>query len=87
MFSGESTNTNFIVFGLTRSGLEPTIYRTRGEHANHDATGAVNYAWKLHTVKHTYIIQNKVSQGVISSRKSKKDKQYNVQNKRGQMDK
>jgi hypothetical protein len=23
----------FIVFGLTRSGLELTIYRTRGEHA------------------------------------------------------
>jgi hypothetical protein len=26
---------NFIVFGSTRSGLEHTIYRTRGEHANH----------------------------------------------------
>ena len=25
---GEATNTNFIVFGLTRPGLEPTIYRT-----------------------------------------------------------
>ena len=24
--SGEATNTNFIIFGLTRSGLEPTIY-------------------------------------------------------------
>jgi len=24
--SGETTNTNCIVFGLTRSGLEPTIY-------------------------------------------------------------
>ena len=31
-------NTNFIVFGLTRSGLELTIYRTRGEHANHCTT-------------------------------------------------
>jgi hypothetical protein len=29
VFSGESTNTNFIVFGLTRLELEPTIYRTR----------------------------------------------------------
>jgi hypothetical protein len=36
----EKTNTNFIVFGLTRSGLEPTIYRTRGEHANHYTTDA-----------------------------------------------
>ena len=26
---------------MTRPGLEPTIYRTRGEHANHYATGAV----------------------------------------------
>ena len=33
--------TNFIVFSLTRSGLEPTIYRTRGEHSNHYATDAV----------------------------------------------
>jgi hypothetical protein len=35
VLSGEATHTNFIVFDLTRSGLEPTIYRTRGEHANH----------------------------------------------------
>ena len=26
---------------MTRVGLEPTIYRTRGEHANHYATDAV----------------------------------------------
>ena len=24
---------NFVVFGLIRLGLEPTIYRTQGEHA------------------------------------------------------
>ena len=35
MPSGEATNTNFIVFGLTRSGFEPMIYSTRGKHANH----------------------------------------------------
>ena len=28
---------NFIVIGLTRPGLEPKIYHTRGEHANHSA--------------------------------------------------
>ena len=39
--SGEVTNTYFIVFGLTRSRLEPTIYRTWGEHANHYTTNAV----------------------------------------------
>jgi hypothetical protein len=31
MLSGDATNTNFIIFGFTQSGLEPTIYRTRGE--------------------------------------------------------
>jgi hypothetical protein len=38
---GEATNTNFIVLGLARSGPEPTIYRTPGEHANHYTTDAV----------------------------------------------
>ena len=42
VLSGEATNTNFIVFGLTQPGLEPTIYRTRGEHANHYATNTVS---------------------------------------------
>jgi hypothetical protein len=41
VLSGDATNTNFIVFGLTRPGLEPTIYRTGCEHANHYATDAV----------------------------------------------
>ena len=41
MLNGEATNTNFIVFGFTLPGLEPTIYRTRGEHANHYASDAV----------------------------------------------
>jgi hypothetical protein len=35
LFLGEATNTNFVVFGLTRPGLEPTIYRTQHEHSNH----------------------------------------------------
>jgi len=37
VISGEATNTNFIILGLTRSDLELTIYRTRGEHTNHYA--------------------------------------------------
>jgi hypothetical protein len=37
VLSGEATHTRFMVFGLTRPGREPTIYRTRGEHA-----------WRLH---------------------------------------
>jgi hypothetical protein len=41
VLSGESTNTNVIVFGLTRPGLEPKIYHTRGEHSNRYATDTV----------------------------------------------
>ena len=41
MLKVEATNTNFIVFGLTRPALEPTIYRTRGDHANHYTTDTV----------------------------------------------
>jgi hypothetical protein len=37
----EAINTNFIVFGLTRPELGPTIYCTRGEYTNHYATDAV----------------------------------------------
>ena len=36
-----ATNTNFIVFGLTRRGLEFTVYHTQGEHANHYVTDVV----------------------------------------------
>ena len=45
---GEATNTNFIVFGLTRSGLERTSYCTWGEHANHYTTDAVQIWLYLH---------------------------------------
>ena len=41
LLSVEATHTNCIVFGLTRLGLEPTIYRTRGEHAKHYTTDAI----------------------------------------------
>jgi hypothetical protein len=42
LLSGKATNTNFIVFGLTRPGLEPTIYRTLGQHSNHYTSDALN---------------------------------------------
>jgi hypothetical protein len=42
VLSGEATNANFIVFGLTWSGLDLTIYRSRGEHANHYKTDQVS---------------------------------------------
>ena len=44
---GEATNTNFIFFCLTRPQFVPTIYRTRGEHANHYATDAVPYFYLI----------------------------------------
>jgi hypothetical protein len=44
VLSGEATNTNCIVFGLTRPELEPTVYRIRGEHANHYISDAVDLA-------------------------------------------
>ena len=45
--SGEAPNTNFIIFGLTRLGLEPTIYRNRSENANNYATDAVSGLTRL----------------------------------------
>ena len=36
-----ATNTNFIVFGLTRPGFESTIYHTQDKHATHYATDEV----------------------------------------------
>jgi hypothetical protein len=42
VLNGEATHINFLVFGLTRPRLEPTIYRTRGEHANHYDTDVVS---------------------------------------------
>jgi hypothetical protein len=41
MLRGEAANTNFIVFGVTRPGLEPTIYCTLSEHANHCTTDTI----------------------------------------------
>jgi len=37
----ENTNLKFIVFGLTRPGLDASIYHNRSEHANHYTTDAV----------------------------------------------
>jgi hypothetical protein len=37
----ETTTTNFIVFGLTRSILKPMIYRSQENHASHNTTNVV----------------------------------------------
>jgi hypothetical protein len=41
VYLAEKQQIPILVFGLTQSGLEPTIYRTRGEYANNYATNAV----------------------------------------------
>jgi hypothetical protein len=56
---GEATNTNFIVFGFTWPGLEPTIYNTLDEHANHYTTNVVLLQCK-ENVHLLYIYQNKL---------------------------
>ena len=56
MLSGEATNTNFTVFGLTRPGLEPTIYHTRGEHANHYTTDVVLNFWCFRKYVHVVVL-------------------------------
>ena len=65
MVSREATNTNFIIFGLTRSGFEPMIHRSWGENANHYTTHAIhiNKQWRrgnkeltLVTDKHYHIM-------------------------------
>ena len=62
VLSEEATNTNFIVFGLTRPGLEPTIFRTRDEHANHYA---MNYTLKLkHNIK-LLVYMNTIKQNKV----------------------
>lgn len=51
MLNGEATNTIFIVFGLTRPGLEPTIYHTRREHAHHYITIILCVIFQLYIQK------------------------------------
>jgi len=41
MLSRDATNTNCLVFGLTRSGLELAISGTRGELTNHYTADAI----------------------------------------------
>jgi hypothetical protein len=48
VLSGEAADTNFLVNDLTQSAFEPTIHCTRGEHANHYTTNAVQGAVKQH---------------------------------------
>ena len=76
-----------MVFGLTRSGLEPTTYITRSERSNHYSPDTVYFFifyFNLlrYNCKHIYyILERRVWRCQIS--KSKKDRQHNgAKNKR-----
>jgi hypothetical protein len=51
VLSGEATHTNVTVFDLTRSGIEVTICRTRGGHANHYTTGTFPTKYNLISIR------------------------------------
>ena len=55
MFSGEATNTYFIVFGFTRPGLETLIYRTRGKHTNHLFKKKIDWKKSMFKMKAYYL--------------------------------
>ena len=42
VFSREAQHINIVVFGLTRSGLESTIYRRVSDHVNHYSTDTLH---------------------------------------------
>ena len=65
VLSREVANTNFIVFGLTGPGIEPTIYRTRGEHAKQYSIDAVTLCHIiLHKVRFKFMVFNATSNNI-----------------------
>jgi hypothetical protein len=50
----KTTNTNFEVFGLTRQGLEHTVYNTWGEHANYCITDPISFNISKQIITHKY---------------------------------
>jgi len=50
VISGAAANTNFIIAGLTRPALEPMIYHTRGEYANHYTVDSVVLLYQLNNL-------------------------------------
>ena len=50
MPNGKAANTNFIIFGLSRPGREPTPYLTQGKHATYYTIDVVKDAFvpKIH---------------------------------------
>ena len=64
MLRWEAANTNFIVFGVARSGLKSTIYHTLGEHGSYYTTDVVY--WKslyTTTLSQTFFYSNNLHTG------------------------
>jgi hypothetical protein len=61
VISRELGNTNFIFCCLTQPGLEPTIYQTLCDHANHRTTDAV-MLWLILSIicEHLLTLGNKI---------------------------
>ena len=55
MLSGKTTNTNFRMFCLTWSGIEPTIYHSRGERTLLKLTVHKKFKLRSHSVIGTYM--------------------------------
>ena len=55
MLSGEATNTNSVVFGLTPLGIERTTYHTRGDHANLYTTEMSRLNWLQNNKNQTLV--------------------------------
>ena len=73
MLSGEATNTDFIVFGLNRPGLEPTIYRTGGEKATHYTTGAAVLQYIVKLIEYCSRVNKSILLGKFVSYYSKNE--------------
>ena len=58
MLSGEAANTNFLVSGLTESGLEPRIYHTRGKHVNHYTSDEVKVGMMVRVMVFNNTVNN-----------------------------
>ena len=60
-YLAEKQQIQILAFGLTWSGLEPTIYRTRGEQSNHYTTDVVRdmiWRYELNSQKYMQTFKN-----------------------------
>jgi hypothetical protein len=78
MLSGEAAHTNFIVFSLARLALEPTIYCTRDEHANHYTIDVVSYKYKKYIYSLLLYIHFYIDTSVEKCDKTRTQSNYDI---------